>query len=317
MTGFAHIPRHSEHEIARVNYHGWPGCYVLTNGLVEAVVVPAVGRVMQFRFVGDNRGVFWENRDLDGMPPQSRSNWMNFGGDKAWPAPQENWEKVSGRAWPPPAGFDSVSVEARVRGQELTTSSPVAPSYGVQVFRHVAMRPGIPAMVITTRYCKVSGPPVKAGVWIVTQLRDPERVFVLLPEPASEFIQIAGPRPFDLQKEGRLLSLRRDPSHNVKVAMDAVSLLWMDDRYILRIDGHSAQKEHATCRSSVYTNADPLSYVELETVGPITRMVVGDHLDLTNTYTLARRSLEDATAEAHNAFSLNCRDRDIWTHARQ
>jgi len=51
--------------ITRTNYHGWLEAYVVSNGKAEAVVVPVIGRVMQFGFVGEE-GVFWENRALDG-----------------------------------------------------------------------------------------------------------------------------------------------------------------------------------------------------------------------------------------------------------
>jgi len=53
--------------ISTVNYHGWADSFVLSNGTVEAVVVPAVGRVMQFHFVGEG-DVLWENTDLQGKP---------------------------------------------------------------------------------------------------------------------------------------------------------------------------------------------------------------------------------------------------------
>lgn len=304
MIGVDHKLSHAALAITRVDYHGWRDCHVVTNGIVEAVVVPAIGRVMQFRFVGDDLGVFWENRQLDGMPAQSRSEWMNFGGDKAWPAPQGNWERVTGRAWPPPATFDSVPMAARVQEHELILSSPTDRSYGVQVFRRITLRPDLAAMAITTRYCKVLGPPINLGVWVVTQLRDPQRVFVLLPKESPGVRQVREPVPMDMQKDGRLLSFLRDPGHNINIATDGSSLLWIDDEHILRIDGYAASAADNTCSTAVYTNMDPLRYVELETKGPIQRMAVGHHLDLTNTYTLARRSMEDSTAEAHKAFGL-------------
>src|ERR1051325_7620506 len=46
--------------IRRTNYHGWPDAYIVSNPKVEVVVVPAIGRVLQFRFIGEE-GVFWEN----------------------------------------------------------------------------------------------------------------------------------------------------------------------------------------------------------------------------------------------------------------
>ncbi|PYX54211.1 MAG: hypothetical protein DMG73_19425, partial [Acidobacteria bacterium] len=43
----------SEYQVSvtNVTYHGWPNSLILSNGKVEVVVVPAIGRVMQFRFV--------------------------------------------------------------------------------------------------------------------------------------------------------------------------------------------------------------------------------------------------------------------------
>ena len=52
--------------ITKTNYHGWPNSYVMSNGTVEAIVVPAIGRVMQFKFAGEASGPFCENRAMDG-----------------------------------------------------------------------------------------------------------------------------------------------------------------------------------------------------------------------------------------------------------
>src|SRR5690242_6363420 len=67
--------------ISIVNYRGWADSYLLSNGTVEAAVVPAVGRVMQFHFVGKG-DVFWENDALKGKSADaSGKEWSNFGGD--------------------------------------------------------------------------------------------------------------------------------------------------------------------------------------------------------------------------------------------
>ncbi len=41
-------------------YQQWKDAVWLSNGKVEAIVVPSIGRVMQFRALGDE-GIFWEN----------------------------------------------------------------------------------------------------------------------------------------------------------------------------------------------------------------------------------------------------------------
>ena len=48
------------------SHRGWRDAVILRNGVVEAVVVPSVGRVMQFRLAGRADGPFWENEKLAG-----------------------------------------------------------------------------------------------------------------------------------------------------------------------------------------------------------------------------------------------------------
>ena len=43
---------HGATTIKTTPYRGWNEAFLLSNGTVEAVVVPAIGRVMQFRFAG-------------------------------------------------------------------------------------------------------------------------------------------------------------------------------------------------------------------------------------------------------------------------
>lgn len=65
-----------------IDYRGWSNSIVLSNGVVEATVVPAIGRIMQFRFLDEADGPFWENPALFGRKPAANS-WDtpgSFGG---------------------------------------------------------------------------------------------------------------------------------------------------------------------------------------------------------------------------------------------
>ncbi|MGH9578263.1 MAG: DUF4380 domain-containing protein, partial [Terriglobales bacterium] len=192
----------------------------MSNGMVEAVIVPTVGRVMQFRFVGEESGAFWENRALDGKAPDPASKqWINFGGDKSWPAPQADWPKMTGREWPPPPAFDAMPVEAHVEDNEIELVSPVCKFYGIQVRRHIEMAESKPLLTITTTYEKVAGEPARVSVWVITQLGEPERVFV---QPATKSRYPEGYNkqteklPKDLKAEHGLISLTRDTAKGTK-----------------------------------------------------------------------------------------------------
>jgi hypothetical protein len=297
--------------VAHASYHGWQNCYLMSNGKAEVVIVPAIGRVMQFRFAGDDDGPFFENRALDGKAPDPKSKeWANFGGDKSWPAPQAQWPTMIGREWPPPVTFDAMPVQATAVGEMVELRSAIDPSYGIRETRHIRLDHAQPILTITTTYEKVSGEPVKVGVWIITQLRDPERAFMVLPRQSQYpkgYNQQMGETPQGLEVEvkDRIVSLVRDPKNSVKIGSDAGTLIWMDERYVVRIDSprvRRAEYPNQGSSAEIYTNPDRLPYVELETEGPLHTMKVGDRIERSNTYTLMRRTEKDPWVQARQAL---------------
>jgi hypothetical protein len=298
--------------ITRVPYHGWTDCLRISNGQVEAVVAPAVGRIMYFGFPGEDDGVFWENPLLEGKSPDpDSSDWLNFGGEKTWPAPQSDWPAIAGRPWPPPAAFDSSPYAAKVVDEGITLVSRIDIHYGIQVVRRISLHSAQPVMVVTTEYHKMSGNPVKVGIWIIAQTRDPQRVYVLLPSDSrglAAVTQLTRHAPKDLKVEGRLLSLTRDPRNNVKIAIDGNAVLCMDQHHVLRMDACAGRGEcHNGGRIEVYTNMDPLPYVELETAGSPVQLRTGDYIKQRTTYALARRTTADPVEEARRAFGLEAK----------
>jgi len=296
--------------IERTSYHGWADCYLLSNGQVEAVVVPAIGRVMQFRLRGGDEGAFWENRELDGrLHDPASGEWLNIGGDKCWPAPQSAWPEHQGREWPPPAGFDSSPFEAVAVERGVVLTLPVDPAYGIQVVRSVELDPAQPVMRIRTEYRKLSGAPVTVGIWTITQMRAPERVFMLLPEDSSfpqGYVRLMDGEPAELKIEGRLLSLARHPRVCVKIGSGGSSIAWVGPGSIVRIDAEDGPGEYPDggCLTEVYTNPDPLQYVELETLSPLAAMSAGSQIERTTVYTVLPRSTSDPQAEALKAFGM-------------
>jgi len=291
-------------QISKIPYHGWTDSYRISNGRVEAVVVPAIGRVMQFRYVG-KQDIFWENAALAGKSPQPNSKeWANFGGDKAWPSPQTGWPRMIGREWPPPAGFDAVAYEARPVRAGIELVSPVDASYGIRVRRRIELDLTAPRMEIVTSYEKVAGAAVRVGVGVITQLRDPQRAFMVLSKTSRfphGYVLLQFSPPEDVRVQNGLVSLKRGKNANSQIGSDADTLLWMDERHVLRIDSPrvpGADYADQGTNSTIFTSADPQAYVELETLGPLTLMKPGDRIERKNTYTLLERTEKDAEAEA-------------------
>jgi hypothetical protein len=283
--------------LVRTNYQGWADSILISNGRVEAIIVPAIGRVMQFRRVGQTEGPFWENESLFGQEPNPAStNWLNFGGDKTWPAPQGEWAYITPRAWPPPAGFDAVPVEATVDGWKVKLVSPVDPHYGIRTIREISLAVDAPVMTILTTYEKVEGDAVMASVWVITQLKEPLVACARISHTSiyrEGFQLMSEESPPNLRVRDGILRIQRDPKAPHKVGMDVGSLLWVDENEMLRIDSSRLPQQTYPDRGSsaeIYTNPDPLRYVELEVLGPVKKMVAGTRIHRTSIYTLLPRT---------------------------
>jgi len=90
------------------DYRGWKTIH-LDNGLVSLEIVPEIGgRLTQFRLGA--KEFLWVNPQLAGkLPPESGlgpdGGWLNYGGDKLWPAPQ-GWDDEQQWPGPPDAVLD-------------------------------------------------------------------------------------------------------------------------------------------------------------------------------------------------------------------
>ncbi len=280
--------------VTLTNYHGWPDSFVLSNGAVEALVVPTVGRIMQFRFAGEDHGPFWENPTTLGQLPGENS-WDvsgSFGGDKAWPSPQSAWN------WPPPRGFDSAVFTGSVTNGQVTLTGPVDPVFGIRVVRRLELHPAEPLLRVTTTFEKLGGGVSRVGVWVITQLENPVRLFLPVP-PASIYssgYQALGSVPPDIAVTNGLISMTRDKTSSAKIGNDAGALLWIGERNALLIESPRAEGlprgayPDNGCSAEIYTNPDPTPYVELELLGPLTRLTEGESISATSSYRLYRRT---------------------------
>jgi hypothetical protein len=292
--------------VSKTTYHGWPDSLVLSNGKAEVTVVPRIGRIMQFGFAGEE-GVFWENRALDGVPAVwNPNNWINFGGDKAWPAPEGEWSKhMRLNAWQPPPAFDGTPAQARVDPNgDVVLTTTVDVFYGIRVERRIHLDGELPVMTVTTSYERVADKPIKAGIWVITQLRNPERLYI--PRAGKSqfsegYVLLSKAPPPSVRVQPRWLSLERDTASAYKIGADAGTLLWVGKTAALRIDSpRVAGAEYPDKGSSaeIYTNPNPLEYIELEMLGPLQTLKPGDRIERVNTYTLIRRTQSDPDREA-------------------
>lgn len=131
--------------VTRLTWHGWPDALRLSNGVVEAIVVPTIGRITSFRLVGhpESDPIFM-NRDWAGktVADADPTTWATFGGDKLWPSPQSEWPKHNVRGWPPDQAFDGDPENARILPNGVRLSTPDSTAFAARATRTLTMEPG-------------------------------------------------------------------------------------------------------------------------------------------------------------------------------
>ena len=147
----------------------------ISDGKSEAVVVPSLGRVMHYAQVG---GANWLwNAPLD---KADLNGWKNYGGEKAWVAPQSTWPLFIGHEFPPDEAWES-GHQAQVLNNppRLQTTSPTS-KCGIRILREFTFN-AKGEFVTTTTLEKMDDTPLIAGAWTITQVVPPDAVFL----PAS------------------------------------------------------------------------------------------------------------------------------------
>ncbi|NBX33914.1 hypothetical protein EBR16_00860 [bacterium] len=277
------------------NYRGWSNPVLVRGDGIEAVVIPSIGRIMDIRRPGEKEGVLWQNPALHGeaVRPEAES-WTNFGGDKTWPAPESRWMKNAAGKWMPPKVFDQSRLTARLTAEGLLLESPIDALSGVRFTRLI--RPaGHHTLAVTTTYAKVQGDPIEIAVWVVTQLAEP-RVVATTANPQGNPVNLGFGKVKGVEIEKGVVFWKRYPDVCAKLGTTGPALAWVGDRQTLLITSVPGVPTGVFAgegnRAEIYVNPDPLPYVELETLGHLRTLRVGESTACTNFY-----RLDDARAD--------------------
>lgn len=302
LCGVFTAPSRAEVKIEKVSYKGWDGAYRLSNGTVEVVVVPGVARIMRYGFIG-GPNLLWENAKEVGKPARI-GQWPNFGGDKAWPWPQDDWPARAGSAWPPPAASDQTPHAAKTVGRDtLRLTSPLIVGYGVRIVRDITLSERGAQVRITTRFEKQrEGADFPVGVWTITQIPVPETLLARLIPGAEKALpenyKMLMPTPWkSLRTEKGILYADRSRTESGKIGTDAdlLAAVLGDTLFTIRALTTSLPLSAFVPgeRAQFYSNPDPAPgapadsatpYVEMEFTSPVKTLRSGETLTLETIY---------------------------------
>jgi hypothetical protein len=268
----------------KVEWGGWPNCYRISNGTVELIVTSDIGpRVMRYGFIGG------QNLFLEHAPSMGKSGEPDFqlrGGHRVWAAP----EHMPGTYAP-----DNSPVNVRIQNDVLDATGPVEETTGLQKQIVVKLDPEGTRVEVRHRIRNMKQWAVEVSPWALTMMAPggtgitgfpprgthPEQLAPTNPLVMWAFTDLSDPRWTFLEK---YLLLRQDPAatrpqkighYNPKTW---AAYLLCSDLFVKRYDAAPANGKpfpDCGCSFETFTNGDTL---ELETLGPLTKLASGDNL---------------------------------------
>lgn len=259
--------RHTVHRWGEFESHR------LSNGEVQVEVVPAIGRIVYYGPV-DGPNMLWTD---PAAPEHIAADWVNWGGDKIWLWPQEQWKARTGKAWPPPG--DRLAYSWKVDARTIIFTSPPIPGWDLRIVRRIEME-RLGTQVKITSTLEPAGPNPAAGVtlWQVAQVPVPDKLTAVA--RPSTLVQLDPKlKPWtEIKPVGAQLVFHRPPNDGAKVGFDGhqISALYNHTWFIQRMarskDGTYRTGERAQIFSlpdNDKTLPDGMpSYVELEFTAP-------------------------------------------------
>jgi hypothetical protein len=164
-------------EQGKKKYKGW-NVRILSNNWIKLFIVPQLGgRIIQIDMKGYE--FLFNNPLLLGMEPDEtrlgkNGTWLNFGGEKIWPAPQ-GWD--SSQKWPGPPDpildsgiYSADNIFTSENGKRLTVSSPFDKRTGLQITKEVFMPNNRSVVKVIAAFLNRNSEIKKWSVWPVLQM---------------------------------------------------------------------------------------------------------------------------------------------------
>ena len=180
-------------------YKGWK-VWSLKNHWLKLHIAPQLGgRIIQMEF--NHYDFFFVNPGLEGKEPDAKllneyGPWLNFGGEKIWPAPQ-GWDSPEQWPGPPDPVFDggkySVTEPGDGNSNQLRLTSMPDQYTGLQIVKDVLLSEDRSEVTVNATFINISDTPREWAVWPVFQMNtlnysDEKRYRVICPvNPESQF----------------------------------------------------------------------------------------------------------------------------------
>lgn len=302
--------------ISQTKYFGWDA-YRLSDGQTEAIIVPAIGRVMSFGRAGGDNWLWSAKLEMDKV--SDFGGWKNYGGDKTWLSPQDQWAKLgSKKGWPPAPEWDQLPFKTEVlSGGHLRITGVLAKATGARIIREFWHEEN-GDFVVKQTVEKLRGAPLTFGIWSITQIDNSKVDAVYLPldhdsdydngyrwmSEHRERIAPEGVATSTLRVLPTLKGSYKIGTDSPFCAIAATRKDWVFVERAARPTGDYPDAEAGKSGAPVqlYGQGDPkINYLELELLSPLRKFVAGSRWTHTVKWRLEKLPSSDVNDPAVHA----------------
>ncbi len=179
--------------ISAVEFRGWTNAYRLRNEVAEMVIVPEIGRLVHWGYVGETN-LFRLDSALskDAADVDEPGIWNNFGGDWIWPVAQSHWPLFQDGDWPPSRLLDGRPWTGRAwRSADGSQYALMTQTYGeplhIKVTRTIRLDRTNAMASIRQRIERTGPSDIPVTLWNISQIRDAEWVVIPVDEDSAFF----------------------------------------------------------------------------------------------------------------------------------
>lgn len=276
-----------------------PAAITLANEHVEIGIQPVHGLILGFGQVGKGNLLWINPHPLSSARP---TDWINYGGDKLWWGPFQDWLGVKGRQFPPDEVLEeSWRVLARDSSRVLMRSGESRWT-GSQAEREIILEADRAGVVIHNRFTRTTANPQRLQLWTVCQVLPPLWVWLdRQPKPGEPGFVNLRPGFWDpasfVVDEPELHCVRGLPSPggNYMIGTRGAWLAAVYETVILvhRVSPYPDGEYSDNVSLQLFSDG---AYVELETLGGIANPGPGETMQTTVRWRLLERprGLNDA-----------------------
>lgn len=280
-------------QIDRIEYRGWPNCYRVSNGEVEAVITGDVGpRVIRYGFAG-GQNLFKEFAGQ--MGKSGEPEWQPRGGHRIWVAPEDPVTTYAP---------DNVAIEIRTGANGVDAIAP--PEQFTGLVKEISLRMAAEGTGVEVRHRvrNASGTRCRIAPWALTMLEPggwgvhgfpergthPEVLPPTNPLVMWAFTDLADPR---WRFTKRYLALHGDPANPMPMKLGSWNArtwgayLLNGEAFVKRYSAAGKPEDYTDfgCSFETFTNGQIL---ELETLGPLQDLAPGEQAEHVEQWTLHR-----------------------------